>query len=109
MDMACTVVGGVAVGCSAARFIRLLGSIQIFSLFRPSGAATRLQAFVRWSSPESLRLYARWDLTYQAKRRDELSGAHVTSVNTVRRGLIEPTLTDIEAMRSIADDIINAE
>jgi len=68
-----------------------------------------IQAFVRWSSPESLRLYARWDLTYQAKRRDELSGAHVTSVNTVRRGLIEPTLTDIEVMRSIADDIMNAE
>ena len=37
---ACTVVGGVAVGCSIARFIRLLGSRQIFSFFRPSGAAT---------------------------------------------------------------------
>ncbi len=38
----CTVVDGVAVGCSIARFIRLLGSRQIFSFFRLSGAATRL-------------------------------------------------------------------
>ena len=38
----CPVIGGVAVGCSIARFIRLLGSRQIFSLFRLAGAATRL-------------------------------------------------------------------
>jgi hypothetical protein len=68
-----------------------------------------IQAFVRWSSPDSLKLYARWDLMYQATRRDELLGAHVTSMNTVRRGLIEPTLADVESMRSIAEDMINAE
>jgi hypothetical protein len=74
-----------------------------------SASDAEIQAFVRWSSPESLKLYARWDLIYQAKRRDELAGAHVTSLNTVRRGLIEPTLADVDSMRSIADDMINAE
>ena len=41
MARACTVLDGVTVGCLEARFIRLLGSRQIFSFFRPFGAATR--------------------------------------------------------------------
>ena len=41
-DMASTGVGAVAPGCSAARLLRYFGLRQIFSFFRPSGAATHL-------------------------------------------------------------------
>ena len=40
-----------------------------------------VQALVRWSSVESLRVYARMNHDYQARRRDELLAATVESVN----------------------------
>ena len=43
-DRSSTVAGAVAAGLSAMGFIRILRSRQIFSLFRLSGAATRLRA-----------------------------------------------------------------
>jgi len=70
-----------------------------------NSSEAEIQALVRWSSPASLRIYARLDLMYQARRRDELAGAHVTALNTVRRGLIEPTEHDVEAMRNLAAEL----
>jgi hypothetical protein len=43
-----------------------------------------VQAFVRWSSAESLRIYARMDLNYQAQRRDALVGADVRALNATQ-------------------------
>ena len=43
-----------------------------------------VQAFVRWSSVESLRIYARMDLAYQARRRDALIGADVRALNATQ-------------------------
>ena len=40
-----------------------------------------VQAFVRWSSVESLRVYARLNHDYQARRRDDLVRASVDAVN----------------------------
>ena len=57
-----------------------------------------IQAFVRWGCEESVRIYARLDLNYQAQRRDKLQYAHVTAMNAVRRELIEPTLDECGAL-----------
>ena len=40
-----------------------------------------IQAMVRWSSVESLRIYARMNLDYQARKRDSLAHANVESLN----------------------------
>jgi hypothetical protein len=40
-----------------------------------------IQALVRWSSVESLRVYARMNLDYQARRRDKLQHARVEALN----------------------------
>ena len=44
-----------------------------------------IQAFVRWSSAESLKLYRRIGLMYQAKRRDLMATADVNTYNATLR------------------------
>lgn len=47
-----------------------------------------IQAFVRWSSVESLRLYRRVGHDYQARRRDMMSGAVVNLYNATQQPVI---------------------
>ena len=44
-----------------------------------------IQAFVRWSSADSLKLCRRIGHTYQAKRRDMMATAEVSLYNATRR------------------------
>ena len=72
------------------------------ALFALKSSSAEIQAFVRWASPESVNIYARMDLRYQARRRDALTEAHVTALNSVRRDLIgEPDVRDCEALGSV--------
>lgn len=64
-------------------------------------STAEIQAFVRWASPESVTIYARMDLLYQAQRRDALQNANVTALNAVRRELIEPTEAECNALRDV--------
>ena len=50
-----------------------------------------IQALVRWSSLESLRIYARMGLEYQARRRDLLLNANIDAMNAAARSTI-PTI-----------------
>ena len=47
-----------------------------------------IQALVRWSSLESLRIYARMGLEYQAMRRDALLAARVDAMNAAARSTL---------------------
>lgn len=53
-----------------------------------------VQALVRWSSLESLRIYARMNHAYQARRRDELIHAEVDAVNATACPQIDDTPED---------------
>ena len=52
-----------------------------------------IQALVRWSSLESLRIYARMGLEYQARRRDLLLNANIDAMNAAARSTI-PTIDE---------------
>ena len=69
-----------------------------------------IQALVRWSSVESLRIYARMGLEYQARRRDTLLSARIDSLNAAARDSLPqvdpqaPTERyDDAALRELAD------
>jgi hypothetical protein len=52
-----------------------------------------IQAMVRWSSVDSIRIYARMGLVYQAKRRDLLQTATIDAMNAAARPLSQIDLT----------------
>ena len=56
-----------------------------------------IQALCRWSSVESLRVYARMNLHYQARRRHALLGANVQSLNATQR----PTIDDYDELQDL--------
>ena len=68
-----------------------------------------IQALVRWSSLESLRVYARMGLEYQARRRDMLLKARVDAMNAATQAelpQIDPTPDDAvreEDLDALAD------
>ena len=63
-----------------------------------------IQAMVRWSSAESLRIYARMNLDYQARRRNLLSQANVESLNaTSTPDIGDRTNDDADGLQSLAD------
>ena len=66
-----------------------------------------LALLVRWSSAESLRIYARMNMDYQAKRRDMLQTADVNSVNATRRPTIDETPEEIGQVEALADALEN--
>ena len=65
-----------------------------------------IQALVRWSSLESLRVYARMNLYYQARRRSAMRAANVQSLNATRRPDIDDTaeLDDLEHLADALDE-----
>ena len=64
-----------------------------------------VQAFVRWSSVESLRVYARISHEYQARRRDALLTARVDSVNATSRPVIDEEPDDLAGLQQLADEL----
>jgi hypothetical protein len=64
-----------------------------------------VQAFVRWSSVESLRVYARISRSYQAARRDALQHARVDSVNATNTPQIDPDPRDYEELARLAEEL----
>jgi hypothetical protein len=66
-------------------------------------STAEIQALVRWGSPESVNIYARMDLNYQAKRRDAMQDATVTALNAVRRDIIEPTADECNALGDVGE------
>ena len=61
---------------------------------------SEIQALVRWSSLESLRIYARMGLQYQAARRDALLAARIDTLNAAARA----TLPQIDPSPDTAGD-----
>ena len=64
-----------------------------------------IQAMVRWSSAESLRIYARMNLDYQARRRDLLALAKVESLNATSTPDIGDRTThdDVDGLQRLAE------
>jgi len=62
-----------------------------------------IQALVRWSSVESLRIYARMNMEYQARRRDLAHTAVVNVINATHRVQIDDTPEDLERLEAMAD------
>jgi hypothetical protein len=58
-----------------------------------------IQALVRWSSVESIRIYARMGLMYQARRRDLLQTATIDAMNAAARPLPQFDFTPDEVAR----------
>jgi len=56
----------------------------------------------RWSSVESLRIYARMNLYYQAKRRDALQAADVRSLNATARPVIDVEPAELQRLEQLA-------
>ena len=71
-----------------------------------------IQALVRWSSLECLRIYARMGLEYQARRRDLLLNANIDAMNAAARSTIptiDETADELEALPPAdADDLAAA-
>ena len=61
------------------------------------------QAMARWATPESLRIYARMNLDYQAKRRDMLQHAHVNALNATRRPTVDENPDELHELSALAD------
>ena len=61
-----------------------------------------IQALCRWSSVESLRIYARMNLFYQAKRRDALQAADVRSLNATARPVIDVEPAELQQLEQLA-------
>ena len=64
-----------------------------------------IQALVRWSSLESLRIYARMGLEYQARKRDQLQYANIDTMNAATRA----TLPQIDPAPGTEADAATAE
>ena len=62
-----------------------------------------IQALVRWSSVESLRIYARMNMEYQARRRDLARTAVVNVINATHRVQIDETSEELERLAEMAD------
>ena len=63
-------------------------------------------ALVRWATPESLRVYARMNLLYQARRRDMLLGANIDALNASARAAlpqIDPDESDVADTEQLAE------
>ena len=69
-----------------------------------------IQALVRWSSIDSIRIYARMGLLYQARRRDLLQTATIDAMNAAARPLpqIDPTHEDQVAEAGAATELARA-
>jgi hypothetical protein len=69
-----------------------------------------IQALVRWSSVDSIRIYARMGLLYQARRRDLLQTATIDAMNAAARPLpqIDPTREDQVAEAEAATEMAMA-
>ena len=59
-----------------------------------------IQALVRWSSLESLRIYARMGLEYQASRRDLLLTANIDSMNAAARDSV-PAFDPVDDIQDV--------
>ena len=70
-----------------------------------------IQAFVRWSTAESLRIYKRIGLTYQAQRRDQMLQAEIDVHNSTRRTEVgdEEARNDHGDLNALADALENEE
>ena len=64
-----------------------------------------IQALVRWSSAEALRLYARMHHLDQARKRDNTLHADVNTVNAARRPRVDYTLEELHALEALADAV----
>ena len=62
-----------------------------------------IQALVRWSSLESLRIYARMGLEYQAGRRDMLLTANIDSMNAAARDSV-PAFDSVNDLHDVPHD-----
>ena len=62
-----------------------------------------VQALVRWSSVESLRVYARMNHAYQARKRDDMIRANVQSVNATAIPTVDETVDDLHEIEAMAD------
>ena len=58
-----------------------------------------IQALVRWSSVDSIRIYARMGLVYQARRRDLLQTATIDAMNAAARPLPQYDFTNDDVAR----------
>lgn len=58
-----------------------------------------------WSSPESLRLYARMNHLKQARLRDNALHADVLTVNATARPRVAYTAEELQALQELADGI----
>ena len=65
-----------------------------------------IQALVRWSSAEALRLYARMHHLDQARKRDNTLHADVHTVNAARRPRVDYTVEELHAIEALADAIV---
>jgi hypothetical protein len=69
---------------------------------------SEIQAMVRWSSVESLRVYARMNLDYQARRRDLLITASIKALNSTRRPEIgdgPERMQELAELEKLADNL----
>ena len=69
---------------------------------------SEIQAMVRWSSVESLRVYARMNLDYQAHRRDLLVTASIKALNSTRRPEIgdgPERMQELAELEKLADNL----
>jgi len=65
-----------------------------------------IQALVRWSSPEALRLYARMHHMDQARKRDDTLHADVHTVNAAQRPRVDYTSDELREIEALADAIV---
>jgi hypothetical protein len=83
---------------------RVFVAAGLADLKSPDG---EIQALCRWSSVESLRIYARMNMHYQAKRRDALQAADVRSLNANRRPVVDDHIAAAD-IRELADALDGA-
>ena len=66
---------------------------------------TEVQALVRWSTPESLRIYARMNHMYQARKRDNLLHAHIDTSGAAWQPRIDYTEEELRACEEFAEEL----
>ena len=65
---------------------------------------SEVQALARWSTPESLRIYARMNHMYQARKRDGLLHAHIDTSGAAWQPQVDYTEDELEACELFASD-----
>ena len=70
-----------------------------------NSSESETMALVRWATPESLRVYARMHLGYQAQRRDALRSADVYAVNATMLPTVDPVPADAPGFVALADEL----